>query len=215
MSESIGKRVARLISASVNALVDAVENSSPEHVMEQALREIDTAIEETRTELGQQLAQNHLMEKRLAEEKKRHAALSSQVEIALANGRDDLAETGIAEQMDIEAQIPVVETAIADGSKRKTELEGFIQALQAKKREMRAELQVFMRDRSLEQEQKIGLNQTIERQVEQADDTFNRILAKNFGGRSIGTASQLAELEELSRKNRIAERLAALKAEKN
>lgn len=80
---------------------------------------------------------------------------------------------------------------------------------------MRAELQVFMRDRSLEQEQKIGLNQTIERQVEQADDTFNRILAKNFGGRSIGTASQLAELEELSRKNRIAERLAALKAEKN
>jgi phage shock protein A len=215
MSESIGKRVARLMSASVNALVDAVENSSPETVMEQALREIDTAIEEARTELGQQLAQKHLTEKKLAEEKKRYADLTSQIEVAVANGRDDLAERGIAEQMDIEAKIPVLESSLAEAGIRKTELEGFIQALQAKKREMRTELQTFIRNRSPQQSTGSRSIQSIERQVDRADTAFNRILAQHSEGRSPGTASQLLELEELSRKNRIAERLAAFKAEKD
>ena len=144
MSESITRRVARLVSGSVNALVDAVENSAPETVMEQAIRELDSAIADTRSELGQQVAQKHLASKKLMEENSRYEALASQLEVAVANGRDDLAEAGIAEQMDIEARIPVLEAAISDGAAREKELEGFVQALQAKKREMQAELRVFV-----------------------------------------------------------------------
>ena len=43
--ESIAQRVGRLVSGGFNALVDAVENTAPETVMEQAIREIDSAIE--------------------------------------------------------------------------------------------------------------------------------------------------------------------------
>jgi len=63
MSESITRRVARLVSGSVNALVDAMESSSPETVMEQTIRELDSAIADTRSELGQQVAQKHLASK--------------------------------------------------------------------------------------------------------------------------------------------------------
>ena len=220
MSESITRRVARLVSGSVNALVDAVENSAAETVMEQAIRELDAAIADTRSELGQQVAQKHLASKKLMEENSRYEALASQLEVAVANGRDDLAEAGIAQQMDIEARIPVLEAAIADGAAREKELEGFVQALQAKKRDMLAELKAF---RDAQQAKEATANNphqgsSTEQKVQHANDVFERVLENHSGvpGRGLDTsnARQLAELEELSRNNRIAERLAALKAGK-
>lgn len=91
MNESITSRVARLMSGSVNALVNAVENASPELVMEQAIREVDSAIADTQAELGQQIAQKHLASKKLIEENNRYEVLAEQLHIAVANGRDDLA----------------------------------------------------------------------------------------------------------------------------
>lgn len=221
MSESISRRVARLVSGSLNALVDAVENSAPETVMAQAIKEIDSAIADSRSELGQQIAQKHLASKRLIDENNRHENLTTQLEVAVQNGRDDLAAVGIAQQMDIEARIPVLEASISDCSNREKELEGFIQALQAKKREMLAELKAF-RDAQQAKEATAanpGQNSSTEDKVQRATDVFERVLENQSGlpGRGLDTsnARQLAELEELSRNNRIAERLAALKAGKS
>lgn len=222
MSESITRRVARLVSGSVNALVDAVETSAPEAVMEQAIRELDTAIADTRTELGQQVAQKHLASKKLMEENSRYEALASQLEVAVANGRDDLAEAGIAEQMDIEARMPVLEASISDCAAREKELEGFIQALQAKKREMKAELSAFVQAQAAKNTAAVAgtrASTSATDKAERASDAFGRVLEKASGiaGRDtgLGNAGKLAELEELARKNRVAERLAALKAGKN
>lgn len=219
MSESIARRVARLVSGSVNALVDAVESSAPEAVLEQTIREIEAAIDDTRAELGQQVAQKHLASKKLMEENARYEALGSQLELAVANGRDDLAEAGIAEQMDIEARIPVLEASISDCASREKELEGFVLALQAKKREMKAELSAFVKAQSSARTaggSNASTAESAEKKAEKASDAFNRVLEKASGiaGRetTVGSAGKLAELEELSRKNRIAERLAALKA---
>ena len=221
MSESITRRVARLVSGSVNALVDAVESSAAESVMEQAIREIDTAIADTRAELGQQVAQKHLASKKLMEENSRHEALTGQLEIAVANGRDDLAEAGIAEQMDIEARIPVLEGAIADASAKEKELEGFIQALQAKKREMQAELAHYLQAEQAKMQAENAVTKkgsSAADKAGRASDAFGRVLQKASGiaGRdtSLASASKLAELDELARQNRVAERLAALKAGK-
>ena len=221
MSESITRRVARLVSGSVNALVDAVENSAPETVMEQAIRELDSAIADTRTELGQQVAQKHLASKKLMEENSRYEALASQLEVAVANGRDDLAEAGIAEQMDIEARIPVLEAAITDGAAREKELEGFVQALQAKKREMQAELRAFVQAQQARSQATEAVTQrgdTAADKAGRATDVFGRVLENASGmaarDTNLSNAGKLAELEDLARKNRVAERLAALKAGK-
>lgn len=116
MKESMSSRVGRLIAGSVNAVIDAVENAAPEVVMEQALREIDGATDEVRTELGRVIAGKHLANKRLVEESRKHEALAEQIELAVKEGREDLAEAAIARQFDIEAQIPVLESSIADAA---------------------------------------------------------------------------------------------------
>lgn len=220
MSETLSRRVGRLVSGGFHALIDAAENLAPEAVMNESVREIERAIDEVRAELGKVLAQKHLAAKKMADESNRHEALSEHIRAAVAAARDDLAESGIAEQMDIEARLPVLENTIADCAAQEKELEGFIAALQAKKREMQQQLQDW---RSAQQSAAAdggatgGNIERIARNAEKSGNAFDRIMGRQNAVHSSSDAAQLAklkELEDLSRSNRIAERLAALKAQK-
>jgi len=222
MKESITSRVGRIVSSSVNALVDAIENVAPEMVMEEAIREVDGVIDEVRAELGRIIAQRHLAEQRLADSRKSHTSLSQKIQLAVTEGRDDLAEAAIAQQFDIEAQIPVLEKSIAEANAREKELDGYVNALQAKRREMRKELQNFAKSKTESKAQSAdgGGNPTgkagFSVKAAKAGSAFDRIMEKNTGlpanPTNMDNAGKLAELEELSRQNRIKERLAAIKA---
>jgi phage shock protein A len=224
MKESLIGRVGRIISGSFNSLIDAIENTAPETVMSEVIREIDTAIDDVRVELGRVVAKKHLANSRLMEENRKHEDLSEKIELAVKEGRDDLAEAAISQQIDIEAQIPILETTINDCGSNEKELEGYITALQAKKREMKEELRQFRE--SLKEtitsapasSDTIGeASSVVERKVAKAESAFERIAEKATGipgsGRTTDrkTATQLVELEEMARKNRIQERLAAVK----
>ncbi|MET0109461.1 MAG: PspA/IM30 family protein [Candidatus Thiodiazotropha sp.] len=227
MKESITNRVGRIISGSVNALLDAVENAAPDLVMEEAIREVDEAIDEVRAELGRVIAGKHLANQRLMDESRKHEELAEKIELAVKEGRDDLAEAAIARQLDIEAQVPVLESTISEASNQENELEGYVIALQAKRREMREELAQF---REAQEEGKVvavaaGSGQTnadsgVEASVRKAETAFDRVMerATGVGSHSMpdrGDASKLAELDQLSRNNRIQERLAAIKNRSN
>ncbi len=103
MKEKITGRVSRIISGGFNALLDAVENAAPEAVMEQALREIDEAIEEVRNELGKVIADKHMANSRLIQVNGKCEELAEKIERAVEENRDDLAEVAISQQLDIEA----------------------------------------------------------------------------------------------------------------
>lgn len=220
MSETLSRRVGRLVSGGFHALIDAAENLAPEAVMNESIREIERAVDEVRAELGKVLAQKHLAAKKMADESNRHEAIDANLQAAVDAGRDDLAEAGIAEQMDIEARLPILENTIADCAAQEKELEGFIAALQAKKREMQQQLQDW---RTAQQSMGTGktagdngsdLNR-IARDAEKSGNAFDRVMGRQNSVHSSTDAAQLAklkELEDLSRNNRIAERLAALKA---
>lgn len=220
MSETLSRRVGRLVSGGFHALIDAAENLAPEAVMNESIREIERAVDEVRAELGKVLAQKHLAAKKMADESNRHEAIDANLQAAVDAGRDDLAEAGIAEQMDIEARLPILENTIADCAAQEKELEGFIAALQAKKREMQQQLQDW---RAAQQSMGTGktaggngsdLNR-IARDAEKSGNAFDRVMGRQNAVHSSTDAAQLAklkELEDLSRNNRIAERLAALKA---
>jgi phage shock protein A len=222
MKESIGNRVGRLLAGSVNALIDAVENAAPEVVMEQALREIDGAVDEVRAELGKVLAGKHLASKRLMEENRRHEELSAQIEVAVKQSREDLAEAAIARQFDIEAQLPVLEANIADAAERQKELEGYVAALNGRRREMEAELAEY-RAAQKRAAATAGSGHAggsggsdVARRVGQAESAFARVMGAATGvpgSNALGAdAAKLAELEDLARKNRIRERLEQIKA---
>ena len=220
MSETLSRRVGRLVSGGFHALIDAAENLAPEAVMNESIREIERAVDEVRAELGKVLAQKHLAAKKMADESNRHEAIDANLQAAIDAGRDDLTEAGIAEQMDIEARLPILENTIADCAAQEKELEGFIAALQAKKREMQQQLQDW---RAAQQGMGTGktaggngsdLNR-IARDAEKSGNAFDRVMGRQNSVHSSTDAAQLAklkELEDLSRNNRIAERLAALKA---
>ena len=224
MKESLIGRVGRIISGSFNSLIDAIENAAPETVMSEAIREIDTAIDDVRVELGRVVAKKHLANSRLMEENRKHEDLSEKIELAVKEGRDDLAEAAISQQIDIEAQIPILEATINDCGNNEKELEGYITALQAKKREMREELRQFresmketITSSSSISDSGAEVSSDVERQVAKAESAFERIAEKATGIPGAGrtpdrqTATKLAELEEIARKNRIQERLAAIK----
>ncbi len=226
MRDTLTTRVGRILSGSVNALIDAIENAAPEIVMEEAIREIDQAMDDVRVELGRVVANRHLANKRLMDENKKHEEFSDKISLAISEKRDDLAEPAIAQQMDIEVQIPILEKNIADAGEQEKELEGYIEALKAKKREMREELRNFIDSRkeaaSIAQTGSTGSqieNSSILARAEKAHEAFNRILEKTSGlpgsssSASVNTAAKLAELEDLSRANRIKERLAKLKSD--
>ena len=217
MSESLALRVKRLVSGGANMIVAAVEAMAPEMVMEEAIREIDRAVEDVRSELGQVLTRQYHATQRLATENERHQSLKEKIRIALKEGRDDLAEGGVAQLLDIEAQIPLLEATAIETRAAQTELESFIAALQARKREMIAELNAYRSAKSSAETATESASSSVRQRVQSAQFAFDRVM-DGAGGVGLGgsvadpkTAKVNAELEELARHNRIKERLAALK----
>jgi len=223
MKETLINRVGRIISGSVNSLIESIENAAPESVLTQAMREVESAIDDIRQELGQVLAKKHLAGTKLMEENKRHEDLAGKIELAVNENRDDLAEAAIARQLDIEAQIPVLKATISDCDDQEKELENYLNALMAKRREMNEELIQFRQTAKAAGDQvssdsPAGSNaDRVESRVSKAESAFDRVIERatglpgQAGTSSRKTAAQLAELEELARKNKIRERLAQLK----
>lgn len=112
--DSLTNRVCRLVSGGFNTLISIAENSAPEMVMEEAIREIDSAMDEVRSELGSVIAKKHLAKTRLNAETNKHADLAMKIGLAVSEKRDDLAETAISRQLDIEALFPVLNANIDD-----------------------------------------------------------------------------------------------------
>ncbi|MEM9840696.1 MAG: PspA/IM30 family protein [Pseudomonadota bacterium] len=222
MREGLIGRVKRLVSGSVNSAVDAVEAAAPETVLKEAVREIDTALDEVRHELGKTLADKHHAAKRLASTSEKHEELGEKIEFAVSEGRDDLAQAAIARQLDLEAQIPVLESALRDFSEEETDLEGYIAALTARRREMEDDLDQFLKARADAAKAQAGgatggSGSTAEDRARKADRAFSRVL-KNASGiagtdpADRETAQKLEELSRIERENRIKERLAKVKA---
>lgn len=216
MKETLSTRVGRVISGSVHKIAEALENAAPEMLMEQAIREVDGVIEEVRTELGTVTARKHLASERLMEENRKHEDLSEKIEFALKESREELAEAAVARQLDIEAQLPVLESTITQASEKEKELSAMVTALQGRKREMQEDLRQY---RTVTAEQRSTAASTSptrswEGSVDQAQSAFDRVMEKQTGiqGRNYADNAKLVELEDLARRNRIQERLSAAKA---
>lgn len=223
MKESLSSRVGRIISGSLNAVVDAVENASPEIVMKEAVREVEAAIDDVRAEFGRVAAQKHLATKSLTNENGKYEELQQQAELAVKEERDDLARAAIKKMMHIEAQIPILEKSIAECSEKEKELESYVRALQGKRDDMVEEMN-NMKEAQEEAEnvsvsggESVSGSSDVASKIDKATSAFNRILGeaglqKRGSDLSSVDESKLAELESLSRNNRIEERLAQLKA---
>ncbi|PIM51073.1 hypothetical protein CS062_21735 [Roseateles chitinivorans] len=223
MTDSLKTRVGRVIAGSVHALLDRIEDQAPEATMEQSIREADAVIDEVRHELGTVSANRHLSQRQHANLNQLHATLSSQIDEAMTAGREDLARAAVARQLDIEAQLPVLETTLAEHARQEGELTGFVAALLAKKREMQDALAEFRKSRAAAAATATapaGAGSAAHR-IGKVTDAFDRVYERQTGlsgtarQNTLQQAAQLKELDDLVRDNKIAERMAQLKAAKS
>jgi phage shock protein A len=97
--------VTRVIGSSVHAILDAVENTTPEAAMAQAVREVDQAIDEVRAELGRVEAVKHLATSSLNKLNTQNEGLAGQVELAVAKGDEVLARAGSREKQSYQPRL--------------------------------------------------------------------------------------------------------------
>ncbi len=221
MSDTLKTRVGSIIAGSVNALLDHLEDQQPEAMMAQSLRELDTLLDDVRHELGKTSANLHLARQQHARLNQQHQTLAEHIEHALAEGRDDLAQAAIARQIDIEAQLPVMDASLAELHTSEQALAGYVAALQGKKRELADTLQAYQLSR-LPATQTANPDSApgIAHRLEQVARGFENVYQRQTGlslqatQASLQQASQLQTLETLVREQQIAERLASIKAGK-
>ncbi|RZJ11008.1 MAG: hypothetical protein EOP39_07340 [Rubrivivax sp.] len=219
MADSLKTRVGRVIAGSVHALLDKIEDLNPQAAMEQSLREADGVIDDVRHELGTVSANRHLAQQQHAKLNRSHEELRDQIAQALAQAREDLARAAVSRQIDIEAQIPVLETTLADLARQEQELQGFTAALLAKKREMQEALAEFRQSRAAAESAAQPAGQSnVEQRLSKVTDAFDKIYQRQTGldgtqrSGDLDQAARLAELEQLVRDHKIAERMAQIKA---
>jgi phage shock protein A len=218
MAETLAVRVTRILAGSAHALLDAIEDIAPEAIMRQAIREIDQVLGDVRLDLGKVEAAIHLITCHINKLNNENEQLATQVETALERGEEDLARAGIERQTLIDDQTPVLQHSLAGQQDRARELEGYITALLAKRREMEDAFQEYLASRAQVSAAAVAAGQVNQgARVENAQSAFDRALARQTGVNGLrsaqsGDAQKLKELQELARRNRIDERLAQLKA---
>jgi phage shock protein A len=219
MAETLAVRVTRILAGSAHAFLDVLEDIAPETMMRQAVREIDQVMSEVRVDLGKVEAAKHLITSQINKLDNESEQLAAHIETALKGDQDDLARAGIERQTLIDDQVPVLQRSLIEQQEKARELEGYITALLAKRREMESELQQYLASRA-----QAGTSATAsgkagqDARVEDARSAFDRVLARQTGvaglnPANIGDAQKLKELQDLARRNRVEERLAQLKAQ--
>jgi len=221
MSDTLKTRVGRIIAGSVNALLDHLEDQQPEAMMAQSLRELDTLLDDVRHELGKTSANLHLARQQHARLNQQHQTLAEHIEHALAEGRDDLAQAAIARQIDIEAQLPVMDASLAELHAGEQALAGYVAALQGKKRELADTLQAYQLSRKqaaapASASTEPGIAHRLEQVARGFENVYQRQtgLSLNSAQASLQQSNQLQTLENLVREQQIAQRLASIKAGK-
>ncbi len=222
MADSLKTRVSRVIAGSVHAFIDRLEDQAPEAVMEQTIRNADAVIHDVRHELGLVSANRHLAQQQHAHLNGQHEKLVEQIALSLAQNREDLARAAVGRQLDIEAQIPVLETTLSEYARHESDLQGYVAALLAKKREMEEALSGYRRSRAAAAASvpptAVGHGVATDQRMGAISDSFDRLYQRQTGlsvtpcGASLQQAAKLQELDDLVRDNKVAERLAMLKA---
>lgn len=114
--------------------------------------------------------------------------------------------------------LPVLQKALDEHAERGKELESYIVALLAKKRELDQALTDYQASLASQAASPFaGSGPDRQTRVDDAEASFGRVMARQTGTSGINPglneqAAKLKELADMQRGNRIAERLAALKA---
>jgi len=213
MKNSISARVGRILTGSITTLIDKMELMAPEAVMHSALSEVDLVLREIRAELGLKESEKYILERTLERAKKELSDIKAQIEIAIAQSKDELAEAGVSHMIDLEAQISPMEESLKKISTKLEELSGYVTAILAKKRRMKEELKIYREGAKKKDLDSVESKNFIVK-LEQAEEAFDNVTPLLSNPEDLKEKEKLNKLADLARADLIKNRLEKIKADR-
>lgn len=215
-TESISGRVSRLAAGLVATVIDGLEKKAPEAVAEQAIREIDKAADELKSNLAALIAERKRYTLQKADLTEEREGLDRNIRVALQEGREDLARAGIGRQDDIDAQAASIDKLVQDVDVRIDEARGALNAASAARRDSEERVKIARRAREAQKPGATG-NAAGGFRKPAPEDRIAAALSSVARLTDLPTGKprdhDLVELEEFGRQRRIDDRLATLRSE--
>lgn len=215
MPEPIFIRVRRVLSASAEDAVDALERASGASVMRETIRQVARAQDDVRTGQEALAARVAQAKRQQGQVRARIDDLGEKARFALGKDRDDLAEAALSRLLDLEAELARLDRVQADSGEQAVRLDQCASALAQRKAQMEQALAAFEAARpdpapgGGDPERR---EQALQRKVDRAQETFDRVMAGVGGNPADQPGDEEAEIDALRRSAAVAERMAALRA---
>ncbi len=133
------QRISDIIAANLNDLVDRFED--PEVMLKQAIREMETMIEEATGGAARAIAGERLLARDLADHEQKGATWRARAEEAVVRGDDDLARQAIARAHEHEVMAQALVQQRVSAGQTAQALRGQVAAMRAKQAEARRKLE--------------------------------------------------------------------------
>ena len=205
-------RVATLIKANLNDLLDKAEN--PEKLLKQLLLDLQNQFLQVKTQVAMAIADQHLLAKKHRESLDAHAAWTRKAELAVEKNQEDLARIALDRSLTYEAAAHNFAEQLDDQAHQVNTLRDALHRLESKMAETQAKTDLL-----LAQQRRARLLANTP-QDPNHDTTFERIQNKITAAQTLGESRQIAaaltnpeqQLNQLEKSDRVDRLLADLKA---
>ncbi len=135
-------RVATLVRANLNDLIDRAEN--PEKMLKQVILDMENQFLQVKTQVAIALADLHLLEKKKRENADKHAEWMRKAELAVEKKDDNLARAALERAMSFEQVGAGYDQQVADQSAQVEALKSALKRLELKLAEARAKAELLI-----------------------------------------------------------------------
>ncbi|MEM9277395.1 MAG: PspA/IM30 family protein [Pseudomonadota bacterium] len=220
MTESIFARIKRLVSGSVEDMVDSMERNGGSTVMREAIREIDRVEEDVKNNRDEATARRLQAVRQQQLYREKLDDLQEKAQFAMDEGREDLAEAALHRQMDFEAQIKRLEEVEANAAEMERQFEESLASLEMRKALLQEELEHFEAARmeaGIAEDHSGASGRDKMRRVERAEAAFARAM-NGTGNQNMAAdaqnASKVAEIDAMQRQEEIHQRMEQMRQRK-
>jgi len=138
----IFRRIADILSANVNDLIDRFED--PEAMLRQAVREMETAVEQTMNAAAKSIASERLLTRQLAEHRRQSDRFQELARAAVARQDDAAARAALTSKAGHDKLAAAMEDQLASAGKQNARLRRQLDALRVRLAEARQTMHVYI-----------------------------------------------------------------------
>jgi phage shock protein A len=206
------ERVTTLVRANLNDLLDRAED--PEKLLKQVILDMENQLLQVKTQVAVGIADQHVLDRKRAEQEERHAEWMRRAELAVDKGQDDLARAALERAMGCREVAESYGRQVADQGGQVEHLKGALRQLDAKLTEARARSELLIaqhrRARALRRPA-AGPGRSGDAAFRRAQDKVLHAEAAGRAGADLGDDDVEHRLAALARQDRVERLLVELK----